>query len=160
MIKITELNEIINVLEQSTLDEFSIKVKETEIHMKKNNRSNQQGDLQESLKKAKEFKIEKSKELLNKGEETSETVKFNKGKQECLISSPIVGTVYLSPSPESNTYVEVGDMVGVGTIVCNVEAMKLFNEVEAEVIGEVLEIMVEDGDMVDYGQPLFKLKTE
>lgn len=72
----------------------------------------------------------------------------------------MVGTFYQAPNPDSPAYVKVGDKVGNETIVCIVEAMKLFNEIEAEVQGEIVEILVKDGDLVEYGQPLFLVKAE
>lgn len=72
----------------------------------------------------------------------------------------MVGTFYQAPNPDSPAYVKVGDKVGDETIVCIVEAMKLFNEIEAEVQGEIVEILVKDGDLVEYGQPLFLVKAE
>ena len=76
------------------------------------------------------------------------------------IVSPMVGTFYRKPNPESDPYVQVGDTVEDSTIVCIVEAMKLFNEIEAEVSGEIVEVLVEDGELVEYGQPLFKVKQK
>ncbi len=70
----------------------------------------------------------------------------------------MVGTFYSSPNPESPAFVKVGDQVGEESIVCIVEAMKLFNEIEAEVTGEIVEILVENGELVEYGQPLFLVK--
>ncbi|RKI99464.1 biotin/lipoyl-binding protein, partial [Butyricicoccus sp. 1XD8-22] len=64
------------------------------------------------------------------------------------------------PSPDAPPYVKVGDKVSDETIVCIVEAMKLFNEIEAEVKGEIVEILVKDGQLVEYGQPLFLVKPE
>lgn len=74
------------------------------------------------------------------------------------INAPMVGTFYKSPSPEEGAYVQVGDKVSNDTTVCILEAMKLFNEIQAEISGEIVEILVEDGQMVEYGQPLFKVK--
>ncbi|RIL83589.1 acetyl-CoA carboxylase biotin carboxyl carrier protein, partial [Staphylococcus cohnii] len=74
------------------------------------------------------------------------------------INAPMVGTFYKSPSPEESPYVQVGDSVSNESTVCILEAMKLFNEIQAEVKGEITEILVEDGQMVEYGQPLFKVK--
>ena len=71
----------------------------------------------------------------------------------------MVGTFYQSPSPEEAAYVQVGTKVSAEQVVCIVEAMKLFNEIEAEVDGEIAEILVKDGQLVEYGQPLFLVKT-
>jgi len=74
------------------------------------------------------------------------------------ITAPLVGTFYSAPSPDSEPYVAVGDMVGKGTIVCVIEAMKTMNEIESGADGEIAEILVRNGEPVEYGQPLFKLK--
>ena len=71
------------------------------------------------------------------------------------ITSPIVGTFYRSSSPEKGAYVTVGDKVSTNSVVCIVEAMKLFNEIEAEVSGTIVKVLVEDATPVEYGQPLF-----
>lgn len=71
------------------------------------------------------------------------------------ITSPIIGTFYRKPSPDKPVFVEVGDIVTPNTIVCMVEAMKLFNEIESEVSGKIVKILVEDGTPVEYGQPIF-----
>ena len=74
------------------------------------------------------------------------------------ITSPIVGTFYRSPSPDKEPYVKEGSNVSADTVVCIVEAMKLMNEIEAEVSGEVVKIYVENGQPVEYGQPLFGIR--
>jgi len=74
------------------------------------------------------------------------------------ITSPMVGTFYLSPSPEAPSFVEVGAEVEPGAVVCIIEAMKLFNEIEAEIKGKVLKILVENGQPVEYGQKLMLIK--
>jgi acetyl-CoA carboxylase biotin carboxyl carrier protein len=76
-----------------------------------------------------------------------------------VVKSPMVGTFYSSASPESPAFVKVGGKIGSDTIVCIIEAMKVMNEIQAEISGTVTEILVEDGDAVEYGQPLFKVKT-
>jgi acetyl-CoA carboxylase biotin carboxyl carrier protein len=74
------------------------------------------------------------------------------------INAPIIGTFYRSSSPGAKPYIEVGDRVTTGKIVCILEAMKVMNEIEAEVSGVVREILVENGKPVEYGQPLFMLE--
>ncbi len=71
------------------------------------------------------------------------------------ITSPIIGTFYRRPAPDKPVFVEVGDVVSTHTVVCMVEAMKLFNEIESEVSGKIVKILVEDGTPVEYGQPIF-----
>ena len=75
-----------------------------------------------------------------------------------IISSPIVGTFYRSPSPNADSFVKIGSAVEPDTVVCIIEAMKLMNEIQAETGGEVVKIYVENGQPVEYGQPLFGIK--
>lgn len=75
-----------------------------------------------------------------------------------VVKSPIVGTFYSAPSPDVSDYVKVGDKVTKGDTLCIIEAMKLMNEIDSEVTGEIVEILVENEDIVEYGQPLFKIK--
>ena len=77
---------------------------------------------------------------------------------EKIIKAPMVGTFYSRITPEDEPYVSVGTNVKKGNIVCIIEAMKLMNEIETDFDGEIVEIFCQDGDMVEYGQPLFKLK--
>ena len=75
-----------------------------------------------------------------------------------VIKSPMVGTFYSASSPDSKAFVSEGKGVSKGDVLCIVEAMKLMNEIESDVNGVVREILVRDGEMVEYGQPLFKVK--
>lgn len=76
------------------------------------------------------------------------------------IVSPMVGTFYQSPSPGAPAFVSKGDHVNEKTVVCIIEAMKLMNEIEAEIKGEIVDILVENGQLVEFGQPLFLVKPE
>lgn len=74
------------------------------------------------------------------------------------VKSPMVGTFYRSPSPENPAFVETGSKVDEKTVVCIIEAMKIMNEIQAEARGSVVEVLVENGQPVEYGQRLFKIK--
>jgi acetyl-CoA carboxylase biotin carboxyl carrier protein len=77
---------------------------------------------------------------------------------EIDIKSPMIGTFYRSPSPESASYVDVGSEVNVETVVCLIEAMKVMNEIKAEVKGAVTQVLIENGKPVEFGQPLYKVR--
>lgn len=77
---------------------------------------------------------------------------------ELEIKSPMIGTFYRAPSPESGSYVEVGTEVNAETVVCIIEAMKVMNEIKAEVKGVVTQVLVENAKPVEFGQPLFKVR--
>jgi acetyl-CoA carboxylase biotin carboxyl carrier protein len=76
------------------------------------------------------------------------------------ITSPMVGTFYRSPAPDEAPFVEIGDRISTGQSVCIIEAMKLMNEIEAEFSGQVMEILIQNGSPVEYGQPLIKIKPD
>ena len=78
-------------------------------------------------------------------------------KEGNIVKSPMVGTFYSKSSPTSNPYVEVGSEVKKGTVLCIIEAMKLMNEIESEFNGKIAEVLVKDGEAVEYGQPLFRI---
>lgn len=88
-----------------------------------------------------------------KGSDSNESVDENANLIE--VKSPIVGTFYRSPSPDNPPFVSVGDIINVGDVICIVEAMKLFNEIESEVSGKVVKVIVEDASPVEYDQVLF-----
>ncbi len=75
------------------------------------------------------------------------------------MTSPFVGTFYRKPNPDSANYISLNEKVNKGQVLCIVEAMKLMNEIEADVAGTIVGILVEDGAPVEYGQPLFKIAT-
>ena len=81
------------------------------------------------------------------------------GKNQHIIISPIVGTFYRAPTPDADSYVQVGDEVTQGSVLCIVEAMKLMNEIESDVSGKIIKILAENGKPVEYNQPLFLIQT-
>lgn len=83
-----------------------------------------------------------------------------KADNHLVIKSPMVGTFYAAPDPESPPYVKVGDHVGPETTVCIVEAMKVFNQIPAEVTGRIVAVLAENGAPVEFGQPLFKVDPQ
>ncbi|HAR5728124.1 TPA: acetyl-CoA carboxylase biotin carboxyl carrier protein [Staphylococcus pseudintermedius] len=149
-----EIKELINILDNSNLTEISIEDKVTTIN----------------LKKEKEIVTQQisAPQQMVAPTVTAEPVQVNAASVDTptteadtslkTITAPMVGTFYKSPSPEESAYVQIGDQVTPDTTVCILEAMKLFNEIQAEVAGEIVEILVEDGQMVEYGQALFKVK--
>ncbi|MDK4053303.1 acetyl-CoA carboxylase biotin carboxyl carrier protein [Staphylococcus pseudintermedius] len=149
-----EIKELINILDNSNLTEISIEDKGTTIN----------------LKKEKEIVTQQisAPQQMVAPTVTAEPVQVNAASVDTptteadaslkTITAPMVGTFYKSPSPEESAYVQIGDQVTPDTTVCILEAMKLFNEIQAEVAGEIVGILVEDGQMVEYGQALFKVK--
>ncbi len=91
--------------------------------------------------------------------ETAEAPAEEKTENLHEIRSPIVGTFYRAPAPDADSYVQVGDYVTPGSVLCIVEAMKLMNEIESDVSGRIVKILVENGKPVEYNQPLFLIQT-
>ena len=151
-----EIKELIEILDQSNLTEINIednkgsvvnlKRKETEIITPQ--------VAQQPAPSIAQPQVAQSAPQVSDDAQSQEEVPDNYE----TINAPMVGTFYKSPSPEEGAYVQVGDKVSNDTTVCILEAMKLFNEIQAEISGEIVEILVEDGQMVEYGQPLFKVK--
>lgn len=96
--------------------------------------------------------IPEKKESISEKEDLKE-----EEKEGIVITSPMVGTFYMKPSPDSSPYVEVGSNVKKGDIICIIEAMKLMNEIESEYDGKIAEIYVKDGESVEFGKPLFRI---
>ena len=88
------------------------------------------------------------------------TIEVQKEEKGNIIKSPMVGTFYLKPSPTAEPYIEIGKEVKKGDVLCIIEAMKLMNEIESEYTGKVTEILVKDGEAVEYGTPLLRIEGE
>lgn len=109
-------------------------------------------------------KVTENKPVENLSTREEINIETNSEKQEekiedgNVVTSPMVGTFYSKPSPNSEPYVEVGKKVKKGDVLCIIEAMKLMNEIESEFDGEITEILVKDEEPVEYGKPLFVIK--
>ena len=90
--------------------------------------------------------------------ETSDKVTESENSSIITVKSPIIGTFYRKPSPDKDNFVEVGDSVSVGQALCVIEAMKLFNEIESDISGKIVKILVEDASPVEFDQPLFLIE--
>ncbi len=163
--KVQEIREIIKLINQTTINEFEFEQEGTKIKIIKS--TGLENDIQTTdvpvpaatavqpeLKQ--EYQTEKIREEKPQVAEQKAEQPTNLHK----ITSPMVGTFYESSSPEEDPYIKIGDKVKKDTVVCIVEAMKLFNEIEAEVSGEIVEVLVENGQLIEYGQPLFLVKAE
>ena len=166
MLKIQEIREIIKLVDQSSIEEFTYEHEGSKIKMKKKDAivSKQAQQVVVSAPEqaaapapqAAAAPAPAAQSAQPKEEQAAPAVDESLHK----ITSPMVGTFYASSSPESDIYVTPGDKVQKDSVVCIVEAMKLFNEIEAEVKGEIVDVLVENGQLVEYGQPLFLVKPE
>ena len=163
--KVQEIREIIKLVDQSSIEEFVFESEGSKIEIKKNSgvtysAAPQTTPVQE-LVQAAPVQVAPSPAVEPAVQEVPEAPKPAATNENLhKIISPMVGTFYQSPSPDTDPYVKAGSKVSTDTVVCIVEAMKLFNEIEAEVDGEIVEVLVKDGQLVEYGQPLFLVKPQ
>lgn len=134
---IEQIRELVKILEESTLSELSVSEGNLNISLKR--------EMQQAVSAAAPVVVQKETPV----EEEEEDV---------YIMSPMVGTFYNSPSPDDNSFVNVGDIVHKGQVLCIIEAMKLMNEIECEYDAEIISIMVSNEQRIEYGQPLFKIR--
>lgn|SRR5690625_1717665 len=166
MLKVQEIREIIRLVDQSSITQFEYEANGSVIKIKKESSTRTIAKQQESqVMPTTTEQAPTTTERIEVQEQvpvqpSEHETKHDEDENITEIVAPMVGTFYRKPSPESEPYVQVGDHVEEDSIVCIVEAMKLFNEIEAEVSGEIVEVLVGDGELVEYGQPLFKVKTK
>ncbi|MEO0294065.1 MAG: acetyl-CoA carboxylase biotin carboxyl carrier protein [candidate division WOR-3 bacterium] len=150
------IKNLINVLEKSNIEEIEIQRFWTRIRLTKNKQE------KSSLPKTKTLISEtievKEKEEKKVEEKPIKEEVIKEDKDLHIIRSPMVGTFYQAPSPDAPPYVEVGDVVKKGDVVCIIEAMKIMNEIESDVRGEIVEILVSNEQPVEYNQPLFVVR--
>ena len=162
MFKVQEIREIIKLVDASSIDEFVYEADGAKVKLKKKNGVTEVVAPKKAVEAAPAPVQAPVAAPAAPKAEVAPAPPATVGDTTALhkITSPMVGTFYQSPNPESPAFVAVGDKVGDESIVCIVEAMKLFNEIEAEIKGEIVEILVKDGQLVEYGQPLFLVKAE
>jgi len=140
--ELEDLKELIEFLKETDITELQLEKEGIKVRIKR-----------EKLLSSIEMPVHKSvgfqEKIVVEDEETQRLI---------TVTSPIVGTFYRSPSPETAPFAEVGSNVNKGQVLCIVEAMKLMNEIESEVDGVVVKILVENGQPVEYGEPLFLIE--
>ncbi|NJM95072.1 MAG: acetyl-CoA carboxylase biotin carboxyl carrier protein [Acaryochloridaceae cyanobacterium CSU_5_19] len=147
---LNQLRELLAILNQTDIDELSLKSNDFELTIHKNSQSSQI-----PASRASQVILEGA---TAEGIPLPETTPLSPPDKKWVeIISPMVGTFYRSPAPDEAAFVEVGDSIRRGQTVCIIEAMKLMNELEAEANGEIVEILVSNGEPVEYGQPLMRI---
>ncbi|MDA1474892.1 acetyl-CoA carboxylase biotin carboxyl carrier protein [Bacillus changyiensis] len=160
MLNIDEIRQLIKLIDESSIDEFTYENEGSKIELKKRNN--------QPVQMVQEAPVVSTQASPAQTQVQQPPVQEKPVNQEAAsahenlhkITSPMVGTFYASSSPDADPYVTIGSKINDSTVVCIVEAMKLFNEIEAEVKGEIVEVLVENGQLVEYGQPLFLVKAE
>ncbi len=158
------IKNLISLISESDVNEVSIEEGEFKIKVKKQSDSPATVQYQAPQQAAPQPTSQPATpDAAKKAEETSAGTKSapsEKAKDGEQVKSPIVGTFYRSPSPEDDPFVKNGDKVEKGQVLCIIEAMKIMNEIEADFSGTVQEILAEDGQPVEYDQPLFIIKKD
>ncbi|WP_046173803.1 acetyl-CoA carboxylase biotin carboxyl carrier protein [Domibacillus indicus] len=161
--KVQEIRELIKLVDQSGIDEFVFESAGSKLKMKKSSGTTTYAAAPEAPKAA----VQGAPAVQEQNAPAVQEAPAPEAPKAAAdntnlhkITSPMVGTFYQSPSPDTDAYVKPGSKIRSDSVVCIVEAMKLFNEIEAEVDGEIIEILVKDGQLVEYGQPLFLVKPE
>jgi len=149
------LKKLIKMVEQSDITDFTVQEGELKVSISKNSNQSQQIQIQPAVDYGKPPTI-----MQHSGQPAElkpAPAKVQSNLHE--IKSPIVGTFYRAPAPDADPYVQVGDMVSVGSVLCIVEAMKLMNEIECDMSGKIVKILIENATPVEYNQPLFLIET-
>ncbi|MDT2686046.1 acetyl-CoA carboxylase biotin carboxyl carrier protein [Enterococcus gallinarum] len=152
-----EIKDLLSQFDQSSLTELQLKKENIELYFNKNSFSGRQVSSESS-----DVKVESipSAAPVPSVQPTAGTVEVSSEPimAGTEIVSPLVGVVYLKPSPEQSQFKQIGDSVKKGDVLCIVEAMKVMNEIVSDVDGELVEILVENEQIVEYDQPLFRVK--
>ena len=141
MLNIAEIQALIKTLDNSSIEKFEYECDEYRLSLKKAS--------SEVVVKAAQAEPVVEEAAADEAEE----------KELIEITAPMVGTFYSAAEPGAEPFVKVGSKIDADSVICILEAMKLFTEVEADVSGEIVEILAKDGDLVEYGQPLFSVKA-
>jgi acetyl-CoA carboxylase biotin carboxyl carrier protein len=149
---IKEIKEMISLMNENNLLELEIEKEGMRIRLKKESLTPDKGSMPAQILSMPQFSV--TQESINQQQSKKEET----AKKLTEIKSPMVGTFYRSPSPESPPFIEVGQTIEVGQVVCIIEAMKLMNEIKSEIRGKVVEALVENGHPVEFGQSLFLIE--
>ncbi|WP_137788931.1 acetyl-CoA carboxylase biotin carboxyl carrier protein [Bacillus sp. E(2018)] len=167
MLKIQEIRELIKLIDKSSINEFKYENDGSKIVLKKDSGSVVSYGAEDVVSQPVVTQAPPVKEQAPAAETVKETTEVKQETQKAdedanlhKVVSPMVGTFYSASSPDVEAFVKPGDKVSKDSIVCIIEAMKLFNEIESEVNGEIVKVLVENGQLVEYGQPLFLVKAE
>ncbi len=148
---IKEIKEMIQLMNENNLTELELEKDGLKIRLKKSG----SGSIESSVSQ----EISSAAPAQGKGNlESKEPPKAAPPTPKTFIKSPMVGTFYAAPAPDAAPFVQIGSQVEVGQVICIIEAMKLMNEIKAEVRGKISEILLNNGDPVEFGQSLFSLE--
>jgi acetyl-CoA carboxylase biotin carboxyl carrier protein len=150
---LNQVRELLSILNQTDIEELSLKSSDFELTIRKGSFSQAQGVSTTAVAPAAMAAVVEPVALAASPAPPSAI-----DKNWVAVTSPMVGTFYRASGPDEPPFIEVGDTMRLGQTICIIEAMKLMNELEAEVAGEVMEILVENGKPIEFGQPLMRVK--
>lgn len=151
------VRKLIKIVEKSDITEFSIQEGDLKVKISKNSKA---GNIQMPTQTEVQTQAASQSQQPSQSSQETATQQQEVSKDENLyeVRSPIVGTFYRAPAPDADPYVQVGETVSQGQVLCIVEAMKLMNEIESEVSGKITKILVDNATPVEYNQPLFLIE--
>lgn len=163
ILNINEIKELVSQFDQTTLTEFDLREGQFELYMNKNESSRGMGTMAPTpvaTEAPRDTVVPQTPiQQMPVSEAPQASVEASQESFEGVeVKSPIVGIVYLQPSPDKPQFKSVGDSVKKGEVICIIEAMKLMNEITSEVDGKIVEILVENEAVVEYDQPLFRIQ--
>lgn len=150
MLSIEEIKQLIELIDSSNVDELELEVKDTKLKLKKNTGTITSEPLVSQVQAAPQ--VQPAQPVVNTSEVSHEAENLE------VITSPMVGTFYASRTPEDPPFTSPGSKVTKDSVICIIEAMKLFNDITADMDGEIAEVLVTNGELVEFGQPLFKVR--
>ena len=145
---IKDIRELIKLIEESDVDELELERSGVRIRLKRS--------LKKDLKPL-ELKQLYQEHLSDSQARPPSTEPVENEAEKHIFKAPIVGTFYIAPKPDEDPFVKIGDQVSLGTVLCVIESMKIFNQIECDVEGDITKILVENGQPVEYGQPLYEI---
>jgi acetyl-CoA carboxylase biotin carboxyl carrier protein len=152
-VDLKDIKAIIDLMKKNSITEFELERQDSKIRLKRGLNGGGAGAPSEDYVPA---NYASSQPAATSGAPAPAPLPVSSG--EIDVKSPMIGTFYRAPSPEASNYVEVGTTVNAESVVCIIEAMKVMNEIKAEISGVVTQVLVENGKPVEFGQPLFKVR--
>ena len=147
---IKEIRELIQMIEESSaIEEFEMERAGVRIRIRKT----------QSASEASSGKYHTRQTGTGRFDDFAGSPTVEKADTHFIFEAPIVGTFYITPKPDAEPFVKIGDPVGKGKVLCIIEAMKIFNQIESDVDGKIVRVLVENGQPVEYGQPLFEIQV-
>ena len=157
---IKEIKNLIKFVSLSNISEVKLKLREFKITIKTDNKKSSTRVNSSILSKDELLNISDENSIDQNQEESVVLDDKKSNEKHTTIKSPIIGTFYRKPSPEKDVFVDIGSQIKKGDTLCVIEAMKLFNEIESDVDGKIVKILVDDSSPVEFDQPLFLVDTK